>query len=118
MNGDLEVPDRGRVWFVTESSSGFGRALAGALLEHDDRLVATARDTSTIADLASVHPERTCVLELDVTSRERVCAGRCDDAGFWMHDEVERAGHVQRLAGAPAPVMAALSHRSTPRSKA
>jgi len=72
MNNDLEAPDGGRVWFVTGTSSGFGRALAEAVLEHGDRLIATARDTSTISDLARTYPERARVLELDVTDRDRV----------------------------------------------
>lgn len=72
MNSDLEAPDRGRIWFITGTSSGFGRALAEAVLEHGDRLVATARDTETISDLERSHPERARVLELDVTDRKRV----------------------------------------------
>jgi NAD(P)-dependent dehydrogenase (short-subunit alcohol dehydrogenase family) len=47
----------GRVWFITGTSTGFGRSLAEAVLEHGDRLIATARDTSTIDDLARAHPE-------------------------------------------------------------
>lgn len=61
-----------RVWFITGTSTGFGRALAEAVLEHGDRLVATARDTSTIVDLARAYPKQARVLELDVTDREQV----------------------------------------------
>ena len=33
-----------KVWLITGSSSGFGRALAEAVLQHGDYLVATARN--------------------------------------------------------------------------
>jgi len=49
MSSDLEAPDRRRVWFVTGASSGFGRALSEAVLEHGDRLTATARAAATTA---------------------------------------------------------------------
>src|SRR5206468_173395 len=38
-----------RVWFVTGTSSGFGNAVGAAVLEHGDRLAATARDRDSIA---------------------------------------------------------------------
>lgn len=56
-----------RVWFVTGSSSGFGRAVSEAVLNHGDRLVATARDLDAIHALASQGGERTLLLRLDVT---------------------------------------------------
>ncbi|PWR17807.1 oxidoreductase [Zavarzinia compransoris] len=51
------------VWFITGCSSGFGRLLAAAALARGDRVVATARNPATIADLAG---ERALVLALDV----------------------------------------------------
>lgn len=54
-----------RVWFITGTSSGFGRALAEAALDRGDRVVATARDPSQLGDLAAdddVH-----AIALDVT---------------------------------------------------
>ena len=38
-------------WFITGTSRGFGRAWAQAALERGDRVAATARDTTTLADL-------------------------------------------------------------------
>ena len=40
------------VWLVTGSASGLGRNIAEAVLESGDRLVATARDTKRLDDLA------------------------------------------------------------------
>jgi NAD(P)-dependent dehydrogenase (short-subunit alcohol dehydrogenase family) len=60
-------PDSGRVWFVTGSSSGFGRAIGGAVLDAGDRLVATARDVADLEPLAARDPDRVLALPLDVT---------------------------------------------------
>lgn len=57
-----------RVWFVTGSSSGFGRALSEAVLDHGDRLVATARQVDDIRALTNRGHERALALPLDVTS--------------------------------------------------
>ncbi|MFC9977497.1 oxidoreductase [Spirillospora sp. NPDC127200] len=57
----------GRVWFITGSSSGLGRALAHAVLERGETLVATARDRSTVADLTGKAGDRALALDLDVT---------------------------------------------------
>ncbi|GAA3579753.1 oxidoreductase [Amycolatopsis ultiminotia] len=57
-----------RVWFITGSSTGFGRVLAETLLTQGERVVATARDTTTLADLAG----RAFVARLDVTDPESV----------------------------------------------
>src|SRR5947207_1915934 len=59
-----------RVWFVTGSSSGFGRAVSEAVLNHGDRLVATARDVDAIRALASRGGECILVQRLDVTDAE------------------------------------------------
>lgn len=40
-----------KVWLITGSSSGFGRALTEAVLEHGDRVVATARKPEQLNDL-------------------------------------------------------------------
>jgi NAD(P)-dependent dehydrogenase (short-subunit alcohol dehydrogenase family) len=53
----------GRVWFITGTSSGFGRTLAEAALARGERVVATARDVSAVQDLAG----RALVARLDVT---------------------------------------------------
>jgi NAD(P)-dependent dehydrogenase (short-subunit alcohol dehydrogenase family) len=53
----------GRVWFITGTSSGFGRTLAEAVLARGERVVATARDVGAVQDLAG----RALVAPLDVT---------------------------------------------------
>ena len=61
----------GKTWFITGASRGFGREWAKAALERGDRVAATARDTSTLADLQSAHGDALLALALDVTDRER-----------------------------------------------
>jgi NAD(P)-dependent dehydrogenase (short-subunit alcohol dehydrogenase family) len=58
-----------RVWLITGSSSGFGRALADAALARGDRVVATARRPESLGDLAG---DRTLVLPLDVTRQDQI----------------------------------------------
>lgn len=57
----------GRVWFITGTSTGFGRALAEEALERGDRVVATARDPEQVRDLEQEYPERARAMRLDVT---------------------------------------------------
>jgi NAD(P)-dependent dehydrogenase (short-subunit alcohol dehydrogenase family) len=56
-----------RTWFITGCSRGLGRALAEAVVASGDRLAATARDPSTLADLVSRAGDRVIALPLDVT---------------------------------------------------
>ncbi|MBX7435393.1 hypothetical protein JDV09_25315 [Mycobacterium sp. Y57] len=42
-----------KVWFITGTSRGFGREWAIAALERGDKVAATARDPSTLDDLAA-----------------------------------------------------------------
>jgi NAD(P)-dependent dehydrogenase (short-subunit alcohol dehydrogenase family) len=58
---------QGKVWFVTGTSSGFGRAIAEEVIARGDRLVATARDPKVLDDLVAKAPERILALRLDVT---------------------------------------------------
>jgi NAD(P)-dependent dehydrogenase (short-subunit alcohol dehydrogenase family) len=62
----------GRVWFVTGSSSGFGREIVRAALGHGDRVVATARDVPALADLVALAPDRARAVRLDVTDGDSV----------------------------------------------
>lgn len=56
------------VWFITGASSGFGRAFAQHALDRGYRVVATARSTARLADLAAAAPDRVLLQPLDVTS--------------------------------------------------
>ncbi|OYO17611.1 short-chain dehydrogenase/reductase [Enemella evansiae] len=55
------------VWFITGTSSGFGRAIAEQAREQGHTVVATARDTGAIADF-------TDALRLDVTDQASIDA--------------------------------------------
>jgi NAD(P)-dependent dehydrogenase (short-subunit alcohol dehydrogenase family) len=61
-----------RVWFITGTSSGLGRELTRAVLDHGDRVVATARDIDRLDDLVRLAPERIRAVRLDVTDGESV----------------------------------------------
>jgi NAD(P)-dependent dehydrogenase (short-subunit alcohol dehydrogenase family) len=61
--------DQDNVWLITGCSAGFGRAIVDAALERGDRVVATARRTESIADLAS---DRVLLLPLDVTRPDQI----------------------------------------------
>jgi NAD(P)-dependent dehydrogenase (short-subunit alcohol dehydrogenase family) len=79
--------DGSRVWFITGTSSGFGRAIADAALGRGDRVVATARDAGRLSDLAA--DDRVYALSLDVidaAARERA-----------MEDAIGRFGRLDVL---------------------
>ncbi|MEN3285208.1 MAG: hypothetical protein V7607_6348 [Solirubrobacteraceae bacterium] len=63
-----------RVWLITGTSSGLGRALAQAALEHGHRVVATARSTDRIAELEREFPDRALAVPLDVTDADQARA--------------------------------------------
>lgn len=56
-----------RVWFVTGSSRGFGRALVEAALAAGDSVAATARRPESLKDLVEIHGDRVLPVTLDVT---------------------------------------------------
>jgi NAD(P)-dependent dehydrogenase (short-subunit alcohol dehydrogenase family) len=94
--------DSSQVWFITGASSGFGKALALELLQQGQRVVALARNTGALAELAAPTPERVLPLALDVTQAAQIDAsvakayehfGRIDvlvnNAGFSIIGAVE-----------------------------
>jgi len=56
-----------KVWLITGSSRGLGRALAEAVLAVGHKLVATARDPSQLADLVERYGDQVRSCALDVT---------------------------------------------------
>jgi NAD(P)-dependent dehydrogenase (short-subunit alcohol dehydrogenase family) len=62
------VSAEGKVWLITGCSRGLGRALALRVLAAGHRVVATARDASTLAELQEAHPDSCHALALDVTA--------------------------------------------------
>ncbi|MDK4731080.1 oxidoreductase [Rhizobium sp. CNPSo 3490] len=63
-----------KVWLITGSSRGLGRALAEAVLAAGDNLVATARDPARLADLSEQYGNQVLTLALDVTDEEAAAA--------------------------------------------
>jgi NAD(P)-dependent dehydrogenase (short-subunit alcohol dehydrogenase family) len=59
-------------WLITGCSTGLGRALAQAVLTHGHNAVVTARDVTTVQDLADAFPDTGLALPLDVTDRARI----------------------------------------------
>jgi NAD(P)-dependent dehydrogenase (short-subunit alcohol dehydrogenase family) len=77
-----------RVWFITGCSTGFGRELARAVLDHGDRVVATARKVEEVQDFEESGPELARAVRLDVTDPEEV-SGAVDAAlGAFGHIDV------------------------------
>jgi NAD(P)-dependent dehydrogenase (short-subunit alcohol dehydrogenase family) len=119
-----------KVWLITGCSSGFGRALAEAALERGDRVVATARQSAALLELAARWPGTVHLAELDVTD-SRQCQsvveeavgvfGRVDvlvnNAGYGLVGAVEEATPAQiernfavNFFGPLALIRAALPH--------
>jgi NAD(P)-dependent dehydrogenase (short-subunit alcohol dehydrogenase family) len=55
--------------FITGASRGFGKLWAEALLQRGDKVVATARNLSTLDDLVSKYGDNILPLQLDVNDR-------------------------------------------------
>lgn len=71
-NNESTFHSSSRVWFITGSSTGFGRALAEAVIARGERVVATARRPEQVKDLAMRAPERVLTVSLDVTDEDQV----------------------------------------------
>ena len=65
----MEIPIP-KVWLITGSSRGLGRALAEAVLAAGDKLVATARNPEQLADLVERHGDQVRTVALDVTNEQ------------------------------------------------
>jgi NAD(P)-dependent dehydrogenase (short-subunit alcohol dehydrogenase family) len=55
-----------KTWFITGTSSGFGRALTERLLDRGDRVAATLRPACALDDLKMLHGRRLWIATLDV----------------------------------------------------
>ena len=97
-----------RTWFITGSSTGFGRLLAEEVLKAGDQAVATARKVEQVSDLEQKYPSRALALPLDVTKQEQVDAavaktlerfGRVDvlvnNAGYGVAGAIEEVSEAE-----------------------
>ena len=95
---------QGKVWFITGTSTGFGRLLAEQVLQAGGKVIATARKPEQIEDLVEKYPETARTFALDVTRPEQIEAvakdavaafGRVDvlvnNAGYGIAGGVEEA---------------------------
>ncbi len=102
------LPNDSPVWLITGCSTGLGRALAVRVLARGHRLIATARQPETLAELVAVDPSRCQALALDVADAPQVAAvvaeaaavfGRLDvvvnNAGYGLVGAVEEYDEAQ-----------------------
>lgn len=79
-----------KVYFITGTSSGFGRALAEVALERGERVVLAARKTSDVELLAAQYRDNSLVVKLDVTN--------ADDRRAAIKAALEKFGRIDVLA--------------------
>ncbi|MDQ0887871.1 NAD(P)-dependent dehydrogenase (short-subunit alcohol dehydrogenase family) [Paenibacillus sp. V4I9] len=63
-----------KVWFITGTSTGFGRHFVEQLLQAGDKVVATARRLDAIQDFKALAPDRVHLAALDVTKKDQIQA--------------------------------------------
>ena len=61
-----------KVWFITGTSTGFGRELAIAALDAGNKVVATARKPETLSDLSAKYGDNILAVRLDVTNKDDI----------------------------------------------
>jgi NAD(P)-dependent dehydrogenase (short-subunit alcohol dehydrogenase family) len=61
-----------KVWFITGTTSGFGRVWTEAALQRGDKVVATGRNIEALGELVTAHGDSILALPLDVTDRDAV----------------------------------------------
>ena len=119
-----------RNWFITGTSTGFGRALTERLLARGDRVAATVRNTVALEDLKTQYGDRLWVAVLDVTDTQGVRRvvdhafakmGRIDvivnNAGYGLFGAAEEVSEEQvrhqidtNLIGSITVIRACLPH--------
>ena len=119
-----------QTWFITGTSSGFGRHLSELLLGRGDRVAATLRKPEALADLKAQYGEQLWVAPLDVTDTGAVRItldrafhdlGRIDvivnNAGYALFGAAEEVTDEQiqtqletNLVGSVQVIRAALPH--------
>jgi NAD(P)-dependent dehydrogenase (short-subunit alcohol dehydrogenase family) len=76
-----------KTWFITGTSSGFGREMTAQLLARGDRVAATLRRTGALDDLKKRYGERLWIGELDLV--EEGAARRVVDQAFAALEKID-----------------------------
>jgi len=108
--GSTDGTKTSKVWFITGTSTGFGRLLTEAVLGAGGRVIATARKPEQIAELVQRYPATARAFALDVTRPEQIAAvaqdaiaafGRVDvlvnNAGYGIAGGIEEAEEKEFL---------------------
>ncbi len=80
------MTDRNRTWLITGVSSGFGRALAEAVLARGETVIGTLRRDDQLAEFESLAPGRAFACRLDLAERAHIVD--------ILRQAIERAGGV------------------------
>ncbi|MDB5566629.1 MAG: short-chain dehydrogenase/reductase [Tardiphaga sp.] len=130
MSNNPSKTNLSKTWFITGTSSGFGRAMTEKLLARGDRVAATLRKAAALDDLKARHGDRLWVAALDVTDTDAVRSvldrafaelGRIDvvvnNAGYGLFGAGEELGDDQirhqidtNLIGSIQVIRATLPH--------
>ncbi len=78
-----------KVWLITGAARGLGRTIVETALHSGDKVLATARDTSRLANLQAQHGAQLATFDLDVTSETQ--------AGFAVAEAVRVFGRLDVL---------------------
>jgi len=88
---DLPYDDSNtKVWFITGTSSGMGRALVKSALDRSEKVIATARVLEQIQDLRSfADSSRLYLMQLDITDPQDIINSKVNEAiGVWGRIDV------------------------------
>ncbi|KAH8833397.1 hypothetical protein DL96DRAFT_1523773 [Flagelloscypha sp. PMI_526] len=89
-----------KVWLITGTSSGLGRAVVEHVLSVGQIVVATARNTDTLDDLKSVYPAtHLLTLKLDVTSKSDIKAAFATAVEHFGRVDVVYSNSAQSVVG-------------------
>ena len=79
-----------KVWLITGTSSGMGRALVRSALDRSEKVIATARVIEQIQDLRSfADSSRLYLMQLDITDSQDVINSKVNEAiGVWGRIDV------------------------------